>query len=192
MRVPYTLPLLPELARVNVMIVGGHLDNLHVSAACRMPALAFRLALATMSLPAVVVVRVMVRKTWKAERGASAASGYPAHDTRTLPTHWRGSAGPWARVTTLTSNVRQRRSMQVECFAPGIERQNRSYVTALCALHSCGPHECSRTTARQWRGFRDDDEGATNSCRSKSLNFEIFKRFLAHDGVHHPYGAMRP
>ena len=107
MRVPYTLPLLPELARVNVMIVGGHLDNLHVSAACRMPALAFRLALATMSLPAVVVVRMMVRKTWKAERGASAASGYPAHDTRTLPTRWRGSAGPRARVATLTSNVRQ-------------------------------------------------------------------------------------
>ena len=106
MRVPYTLPLLPELARVNVMIVGSHLDNLHVSAACRMPALAFRLALATMSLPAIVVVRVMVRKTWKAKRGASAASGYPAHDTRTLPTHWRGSAGPRARVATLTSNVR--------------------------------------------------------------------------------------
>ena len=47
--VPYMIPLLPELARVNVMIVGRHVDDIQVSATCRMPARAFRLAPATLS-----------------------------------------------------------------------------------------------------------------------------------------------
>ena len=106
----YTLPLLQELAGVKVMIVGDHMDHFHVSAACRKPLRAFHLALATMSLPTVVVLRVMVRKTSKCERGASATSGYPAHHAQTLPTRWRGPADPRSRLAALTSNFRQRRA----------------------------------------------------------------------------------
>lgn len=66
------------------------------------------------------------------------------------------------------------RSMQVECFTPGIERRNRSYVTTLGTLHFCGPHKCSRTTVRRQRDIRDDVTACTTRTSFPAFGLRLF------------------